>query len=75
MGWGTWSSGYDEGTGAQTGSHNLILGYHQSLTSWGGIIGGAYKTLSGTASAVFGSHNNAGGSVSSVIGAWPRGCR
>ena len=60
--------GYDEGPGTQTGSHNLVLGYHQSLSSWGGIIGGADNTLSGAASAVFGSHNNAAGSASSVTG-------
>jgi hypothetical protein len=60
--------GYDENPGNQIGSHNLVLGNHQSFSTWGGIIGGAYNTLSGAASAVFGSHNNAGGSASSITG-------
>jgi hypothetical protein len=60
--------GYDENPGNQIGSHNLLLGNHQSFTTWGGIIGGAYNTLSGAASAVFGSHNNAAGSASSITG-------
>jgi hypothetical protein len=60
--------GYDEGPGAQTGSHNLVLGYHQSLTTWGGIVGGVDNTLSGAASVVFGAHNNANGSAAAITG-------
>jgi len=60
--------GYDEGPGTQTGSHNLVLGYHQTFNSWGGIIGGIYNTLAGPGSVVLGSHNNASGGTSSVTG-------
>jgi hypothetical protein len=41
--------GYDENEGkhAQTGSHNLILGFEQTFTSFGGIVGGYDNTISG----------------------------
>ena len=32
--------GYDESPGAQTGSHNLVLGDHQAFSSYGGLIAG-----------------------------------
>ncbi len=60
--------GLTKGPGAQNGSHNLVLGYHQSFSSWGGIMGGVDNNPSGAASAVFGSHNNAAGSGSSITG-------
>jgi hypothetical protein len=60
--------GYDESPGHQTGSHNLVLGYHQSYTSWGGVLGGVDNSLGGAASVVFGSHNDAAGTATSVTG-------
>jgi hypothetical protein len=40
--------GYDEAPGAQTGSHNLLLGgTGDSYTSYGGIAGGSYDKISG----------------------------
>lgn len=60
--------GYNERPGAQTGSHNLVLGDGQSFTSYGGIIGGDDNALSGANSDVFGSHNTASGGASSVTG-------
>lgn len=60
--------GYDEGGGSQTGSHNLILGTHQTFTSYGGIAGGGSNTLAGPGSVVFGGGNTASGSRSAVTG-------
>jgi trimeric autotransporter adhesin len=60
--------GYDEKPGAQTGSHDIILGNEQTFTSYGGIIGGFDNALSGPFSAVFGAGNTASGLVSSVTG-------
>src|SRR3954468_6203979 len=39
--------GYDESPGAQSGSHNLVLGTGQSFTSFGGLVGGLSNTISG----------------------------
>lgn len=60
--------GYNENPGAQTGSHNLILGNQQSFTSYGGIIAGQENTVSGPYSDAFGLHNTASGNASSVSG-------
>jgi FtsZ-binding cell division protein ZapB len=60
--------GYDEGAGSQTGSHNIILGTHQTFSSYGGIAGGGNNTLSGPGSVVFGGANTASGSRSAVTG-------
>jgi hypothetical protein len=60
--------GYDEYPGTQTGSHDLLLGWGQTFTSHGGIIGGRSNTLSGEASVVFGFGNVASGGVSAVLG-------
>src|SRR5271165_2047917 len=60
--------GYDENAGAQTGSHNLMLGYGQSYTNEGGIIGGQSNTASGPDSFVVGSENKAEGEEASVSG-------
>jgi hypothetical protein len=58
--------GYDEGAGTQTGSHNVVLGYSQDFTSYGGIMGGWNNVLSGPSSLVFGVANVASGIGSSV---------
>jgi hypothetical protein len=62
--------GYDEHAPAydQTGSHNLILGYGQTFTSYGGLSAGVYNTLSGPFSDVFGVFNTASSGGSSVTG-------
>jgi hypothetical protein len=60
--------GYDEGAGAQTGSHNLVLGDGQSFTSYGGLIGGRNNTATGPFSVLFGSSNTASGDSSAVTG-------
>jgi hypothetical protein len=60
--------GYDDSPGTQTGSHNLVLGYSQSFTSYGGIMGGWNNTLSGPDSLVFGVGDTAGGIASAVTG-------
>jgi hypothetical protein len=60
--------GYDERPGSQAGSHNLVLGYNQAFSSWGGLLGGVSNTLDGAAGTAFGAHNDVGGSASSVTG-------
>lgn len=51
--------GYDEGVGAQTGSHNLVLGAEQTFTSFGGIISGEHNALiQSNAAAIGGEHNS-----------------
>jgi hypothetical protein len=62
--------GYDEQVGrSQTGSHNLILGFEQTFTSYGGILAG-YKNFitAGDASVTGGVGNKAEGIGSSVSG-------
>jgi hypothetical protein len=62
--------GYNEHSAieTQTGSHNLVLGAHQSFTSFGGLIGGANNKVTGPSSVVFGAENTASGDVSAVTG-------
>jgi hypothetical protein len=63
--------GYDEKPGAQTGSHNLLLGGSgNSYTSYGGIVGGASNdTISGPyASILGGAGNTASGYASTISG-------
>ena len=61
--------GYDEKPGAQTGSHNLILGEEQTYTSFGGILAGKENAISAPfASISGGSKNTASGENSSVTG-------
>jgi hypothetical protein len=61
--------GYDESPGTQTGSHNLVLGSHQTFTSFGAVLGGIDDTASGPFSDVFGMENVAsGGHGASVTG-------
>jgi hypothetical protein len=63
--------GYDETPGAQTGSHNLLLGgTDNSYTSYGGIVGGAHsnKISNGYASVLGGSENTASGYASAILG-------
>jgi hypothetical protein len=52
--------GYDENEGKhpQTGSHNLILGFEQTFTSFGGIVGGYDNTISGPYASVTGGSAN-----------------
>ncbi len=60
--------GYDEKPGAQTGSHNLVLGTEQAYTSYGSLIAGERNTDSAPFSDVFGAVNTASGEYASVIG-------
>ena len=76
--------GYDETPGAQTGSHNLILGTNQTYTSFGGLLGGVSNTVSGPNAAAFGigtiasgaqtlaagNRNQAAGTASSALGGY-----
>jgi hypothetical protein len=62
--------GYDEKPGAQTGSHNLLLGgTGNSYTSYGGIVGGFSDKISGGyASILGGTSNTASGFASTITG-------
>jgi hypothetical protein len=62
--------GYDEGTGTQSGSHNLLLGGSgNSYTSYGGIVGGHGNKISGAyASILGGGYNTASGYGSAITG-------
>ena len=60
--------GYDESPGAQTGSHNLELGTHQSFTGYGAIVGGSHNKASGPHSTVLGYGSTASGSHAAVTG-------
>jgi hypothetical protein len=61
--------GYDEsGGGAQTGSHDLILGQQQTYTGAGDIVGGDGNDASGNEDLLGGEQNTAAGDASSVLG-------
>ena len=53
--------GYDEGGTAaqQTGSHNLVLGEHQTFGSFAGLLAGRTNTLSGPYGVALGSGHTA----------------
>ena len=61
--------GYDEFPGAQTGSHNIILGEEVSYTSYGGLIAGESSSISAPFSLVLGGYGNeAKGPYSDILG-------
>jgi hypothetical protein len=60
--------GYDDGPGSQTGSHNLVLGFNQSFTSYGSVIGGFLNTVTSPSAGVFGVSNTVGSRGSLVAG-------
>ena len=62
--------GYDEDNGDdKSGSHNLIVGYHHSYSSYGGIVGGYNNHISGLCSSVLGGQTNeASGFAATVSG-------
>lgn len=62
--------GYDQTPGAQTGSHNLVLGTGQSFTSYADLLGGETNVAKGAFEAVFGHSNSASGADSSITGGW-----
>jgi hypothetical protein len=76
--------GYDEAPGAQTGSHNLVLGelqdyrgnsnivagYHNKITDDYSAAFGRLNTISGTASTVAGQDNTASATGASVLGGY-----
>lgn len=64
--------GYNETGGnkyVRTGSHNLILGGHNSYSSFGGLVVGMFNTISGPYATISGGTNStASGEHSSVTG-------
>jgi hypothetical protein len=64
--------GYDEKPGAQTGSHDLLLGgTGNSYTSYGGLVGGYNnKITSAYASVLDGAGNTASGEASTITGGY-----
>lgn len=63
--------GYDEKPGAQTGSHNLLLGGSNSYTSYGGIVAGLSNSIANAyASVLGGSANKASGSEGAIVGGY-----
>jgi hypothetical protein len=61
--------GYDESTGEQTGSHNLILDTAGTFTSYGGILAGFDNSITAPwASVTGGLENVASGKLASVTG-------
>jgi hypothetical protein len=60
--------GYDESPGTQSGSHNVVLGSHQTFTSYAGLLGGSTNTVTGPFGAVFGIANKAVGPESLAAG-------
>ena len=61
--------GYNEGAGATTGSHNLIVGTGHSFSSFGGIVAGHKNSIEAPfASVTGGTYNTASGYTSSVSG-------
>jgi hypothetical protein len=64
--------GYDEKPGAQTGSHDLLLGgTGNSYSSYGGIVGGFSNKISGAyASILGGALNSASGFASTITGGY-----
>jgi hypothetical protein len=61
--------GYDEGPGAQTGSHNLLLGGSgNSYTSYGGIVSGGFSNkISGPYASILGGAENISSGYASTI--------
>src|SRR5947209_6921093 len=59
--------GYNELPGAQTGSHNLILGEAQEFTSFGGILGGQANTISGPFASVTGGRDNTASALDASV--------
>ena len=63
--------GYDENGGKheQSGSHDLILGYEQAFTSYGGLIGGHLNTITAPFASITGGEQN----TASGEGSWDGG--
>src|SRR4051794_16025477 len=62
--------GYNDTPRAQTGSHNIVLGFDQSFAAWGSVIGGAHNTSGSSLQALFGSTNKATDTYGSVLGGY-----
>lgn len=62
--------GYNENAGdVRTGSHNLVVGWDHTYSSYGGFVAGENNTVSGPSASVSGGElNKAAGSSSSVSG-------
>jgi hypothetical protein len=60
--------GYDPSPGAQTGSHNLVLGTNQqSDTSYGGIDAGEQNTISAATASVLGGSSNDASDIDATV--------
>jgi hypothetical protein len=60
-GYGNLIVGYNESDpngSDHTGSHNIVLGYYNNYSSYGGIIAGRYNTVSAARSSVLGGEGN-----------------
>ena len=63
------SAGSTWGSNQHTGSHNLVIGFGQSYTSYGGMVTGALNVINGEFANVSGGINNtASGPLSSTSG-------
>jgi hypothetical protein len=60
--------GYDTGSGAKTGSHNLVIGDDHTYSSYSGIVSGFSNTLSGARSVIAGGDSNIASGYESFIG-------
>jgi len=68
--------GYNEGTGTKTGSHNLILGYEHTYTSYGGVVAGYNSSVRAPFASVLGGiYNVASGDYAVVSGGRSNGAR
>eukprot|EP00457_Paulinella_chromatophora_P003089 gb/GEZN01003094.1/.p1 GENE.gb/GEZN01003094.1/~~gb/GEZN01003094.1/.p1 ORF type:complete len:657 (+),score=72.79 gb/GEZN01003094.1/:32-2002(+) len=60
--------GYNEGSAAKTGSHNVVIGPQHTYTSYGGIVTGDFnQILAPYAAVVAGQRNIASGVASAVV--------
>jgi hypothetical protein len=59
--------GYNETPGAQTGSHNLMLGITQTFTSYGGLLAGNHNSVTAPYSSITGGNTNIASALNSVV--------
>jgi hypothetical protein len=65
VGYNETAEGYD----IRTGSHNLVLGFRNSFSGYGGIVAGYHNSISGNfANVLGGAGNSAEGSSTSILG-------
>ncbi len=62
--------GYNEDANlpaVRSGSHNLVVGTHNSWVSYGGIVAGSFNTIEGPYSNVLGGNSNTAGGTATVV--------